>query len=353
MNKMNEERENSEDNNISIKDVAREAEVSPTTVSRVINNSKHPVNEKTKEIVKKTIKKLNYQPNRLAQGLKKNKSNIIGVIVHDISDEYFAQMVKGIETVTFDNDYIVNIINTERDIHKELKAVNMLKANRAEAVILTGGNLINDEYHKKMKNHIKDLKSQNTYILGVTSHPYEIKNIRIGNRKAAEIITQYMIDKGYKNIAYINGPPILSTTRERLKGYKYTLGKAEIKVRKEYIIPGDFTFEGGRKAADKLEKLFNDDNKIEAVVASNDEAALGLIWELKQKGINIPQEIAVGGIGDIPAAKYSEPGLTTISLPLYELGQKIGKNVVNYLNNNLDEMETLEVNIGLVERKST
>ena len=344
---------NKENNNISIKDVAREAEVSPTTVSRVINNSNHPVNNKTKALVKKAIKKLNYQPNRLAQGLKKNKSNIIGVIVHDISDEYFAQMVKGIETVTFDNDYIVNIINTERDIYKELKAVNMLKANRAEAIILTGGNLIDDEYYEKMEGHINDLKDQDTYILGVTSHPFDINNIRIGNKKAAETITQYLLNKKYKNIVYINGPEILSTTRERLRGYKNALKNADIKIKDEYIISGDFTFEGGRRAAENIKKMLAGGQNIEAIVASNDETALGLIWELKQKGIDIPRDIAVSGIGNIPAAKYSEPGLTTISLPLYELGQKIGNNVVNYLNGNIEEMKKLEVNIGLVEREST
>ncbi|MFW6308662.1 MAG: LacI family DNA-binding transcriptional regulator [bacterium] len=334
---------------VSIKDVAEEAGVSPTTVSRVINDSDHPVNEKTREIVEKAIKKLDYQPNRLAQGLKKNKSNIIGVIVHDISDEYFAQLVKGIEAVTFDNDYIVNIINTQRNIHKELKAVTMLKANRAEAIIFTGGNLNNEYYNKKMKDHIKDLKKQGTYILGVTSHPHDIINIKIGNKKAAAIITNYMLKQGRDKIGFVNGPEILSTSEQRLEGYKETLQAAGKKIDSNIILPGDFSFEGGRRAAKKL--LDKDISRIEAVIASNDETALGLIWELTQNNINIPGNIAIGGIGDIPASKYTNPPLTTVSLPLYDLGKKLGEKVVNFLKKD-KKTGDIKVDIGLVKRES-
>ena len=335
--------------NISIKDVAQRAGVSPTTVSRVINDSKHPVNENTKKLVREAIDELNYQPNRLAQGLKKNKSKIIGVIVHDISDEYFAQMVRGIETVTFDNDYIVNIINTERDIHKELKAVEMLKANRAEAIIFTGGNLIDNYYNQKMKKNIKELKNQGCYIVGVTSHPFDIKNIEIGNKEAAESITKHLIDKGHQQIAYVNGPEILNTTRERYRGYKKAFKETDIELKGELVVDGDFTFEGGRQAAKDLLK-FKD--QITAIVASNDETALGVMWQLKQEGIQIPEDISVTGIGNIPASNYSHPPLTTISLPLYDLGQQLGDYLINYLKDSHKEISDVEVEIGLVERSS-
>jgi LacI family transcriptional regulator len=336
-------------NKISIRDVARLAGVSPTTVSRVINDSEHPVNIKTKNAVEDAVKELNFQPNRLAQGLIKNKSNIIGVIVHDISDEYFAEMVKGIESIIFNHDYIVNIYNTNRDIHKELKAINMLKANRAEAIVLTGGYLLDDYYMQEMKQYIEQLKKQGCYIISVTSHPFDIKNIEIGNKLAARTITEYLLNKGHRDIAYVNGPEILNTTKDRFSGYKQALRDRNINLKEQLIIPGDFSFEGGRRAVLQLFKYIED---ITAIVAANDETALGLMWQLKQKGIKIPEDISIVGIGNIPAARYSYPPLTTISLPLYTLGKQIGNYIMSKLQKDSVIGEDIEVHIGLVERKS-
>ncbi len=340
--------------NASIKDVAELAGVSPTTVSRVINNSDHPVNDETKFKVEKAIKKLNYQPNRLAQGLKNNKSKIIGVIVHDISDSYFAEIVKGIENITFNNDYIANIINTERDIDKELKAVNLLKVNMAEGIVFTGGHLIDIRYEKEMEKHIKELKNQNSCILGVTSHPFEFKNIEIGNFKAGCKAVNYLLENGHKNIAFIKGPDILSTSRERFDGYEETMIKNNISIKEKFIFEGDFSFEGGRKAARKILKY---KDQITGIVAANDKTALGLIWELKKNNIKVPDKISVIGIGDIPSSKYADPPLTTVSLPLYKLGEKIGKYIIGELKENKNKekikINNLNFEIGLKQRSST
>lgn len=317
-----------DNNKISIKDVARLAGVSPTTVSRVINKSEHPVNVKTREVVEAAIEKLNFEPNRLAQGLINNKSNIIGVIVHDISDPYFAEILKGIKEVISDR-YIVNIYNTFRDIDKELRAVNMLRANKADAVVFTGGSLLDDYYRDKMNNYIK--------------------TIEIGNKLAAQMITDYLINLNHRKIAYINGPEILGTTMERLAGYKNSLINHGLSINNNYIIKGNFSFEGGRRAALELLSI---SNEITAVVAANDETALGLIWELKNKGLDIPGDISVVGIGNIPMARYSYPPLTTISLPIYKLGVQIGEYIIDRLCDEQFIDEGFDVEIGLVERNS-
>ncbi|AZO94387.1 LacI family DNA-binding transcriptional regulator [Halocella sp. SP3-1] len=336
-------------NKISIKDVAKLAGVSITTVSRVINNSKHPVSSKTRVEVQKAIKELNFQPNRLAQGLINNKSSIIGVIVHDISDTYFSEMVKGIEEVTFENDYIINIYNTDRDIHKELQAVNMLKANQAEAIVFTGGHLIDDFYDRQIREYIKQLKQQGCYIISVNPYPYNIKDIDIGNKLATRTITEYLFNKGHENIAYVTGPAISHTTWERFSGYKDALKNKGLIFREEFVISGDFTFEGGRKAALELLDHISD---ITAVVTANDATALGLMWELKHNGVNIPEDVSVVGIGNIPETKYAYPPLTTIALPLFELGKKIGNCLMSKLLNNKVILEDIDVKIGLIERKS-
>jgi LacI family transcriptional regulator len=204
----------------------------------------------------------------MAHGLITNRSGIIGIIIHDISDAYFAEIVKGVQEVLFDYDYIVNIYNTYRNVDKELRAVNMLIANRADAVVLTGGTLLDSYYKEKMQQYIEELKSYGSIVIGVTSHPFAIKNIKIGNEYIVKTIYNYLASKGHQKIAYINGPELLSTTQNRFSGYKQALLERKAVINKNLIIKSDFTFMGGRKAA--LE-LLDHLGEFTAVIASNDE----------------------------------------------------------------------------------
>ncbi len=333
---------------ISIKDVAKKAGVSPTTVSRVINNSDHPVSESTKKLVESAIAELDFEPNRLAQGLINNKSNIIGVIVHDISDPYFAEILKGIEEIISDYDYIINIYNTFRDIDKELKAVNTLRALRADGIVFAGGSLLNKRYEDKMHWYVDQLRNNGTVVVGVASHPFSIKTIPVGNNQAAKMITEYLCKHGHQRIAYINGPEIISTTRERLEGFKDVMLSKNI-FNKNLIIDGDFSFEGGRKAGLKLLEVID---SVSAVVAANDESALGLIWELKNRGVKVPEDISVVGIGNIPESKYSYPPLTTISLPIRKIGLQVGSYLISMLEDKPQLDDNYITELSLVERDS-
>lgn len=334
---------------VSIKEVAKLAGVSPTTVSRVINNSDHPVSEDTKKMVENAIEELNFTPNRMAQGLLSNKSNIIGVIVHDISDDYFSEILKGIESVLYEEDYIVNIFNTYRDIKRELRAVNMLGVNRADAVIFTGGSLIDEVYNKSIVPLIKQLKADGSVILSVTRHPYTDINFEIGNSDAAKEMTNYLFKMGHKKIAYVNGPRILSTSHQRCKGFIEAFNEKNITINYDFIFSSDFTFEGGRKAALKIIKIIND---ISAVLLANDEMALGLIWELRNQGFSVPEDISVVGIGNIPSTKFSYPPLTTLSLPMFSTGAAIGSYILKVLKDKEGDMISYNSSRELVERES-
>lgn len=334
---------------ISIKDVAKLAGVSPTTVSRVINNSDHPVSKDTRQAVEVAIQELDFEPNRLARGLIKNKSDIIGVIVHDISDPYFAEILKGIEEVTTEHDYIVNIYNTYRDVEKELKAVNTLRAIQADGIVFTGGSLLDEKYKKKMRWYVEQLKKHDVTIVGIATHPSGIKNIKVGNIVAVQTITDYLFNKGHRKIGYVNGPEILSTTKERYQGYQQSFASHGLNINEQLVIPGNFTFAGGRKAADRI---VNRIDEVTAVVCANDETALGLIWELKNQGVSVPEEISVVGIGNIPEAQYSYPPLTTISLPIRKIGLRAGAYLVNRLLGKDELNVDVGTEISLVERQS-
>lgn len=340
----------SKNKKISITDVAELAGVSPTTVSRVINNSDHPVSKKTREIVEKAVKKLDFQPNRMAQNLINNRSHIVGVIVHDISDEYFGEIVKGIEEIVFDYDYIVNIYNTARDVEKELDSVKMLRANRAEALVFTGGSIIDEHYNEIMSQHLKAMKENGSIIIGITTSPFDIIHFTsAAHKEAGKKITDYLIDINHKKIAYINGPEYISTAQERLKGYKESMQKNNLEIKDDYILSGDFTFESGRRAA---EEIIDKDLDITAVIGANDMAALGAIWEFKNQGLNVPEDISVAGIGDIPDAKYAYPPLTTVCIPIYQIGKCIGKYIIKKLEKDLSLPVEDEIKLTIAERES-
>jgi len=318
---------------ITIKDVAELAGCSPTTVSRVINNSDHPVSEDTAKNVRDAVKKLEYSPNRIAQGLKSDKSNIIGVIVHDLCDPYYAKIVKGIGKSISSHEYILNIYNTNHDQETELQAVKALKSNRADALIFAGGAFIDSVYKNEMRNYIDYFKNQNTVLLGITPHPFDIFDIDLQNENNAELITNYIIEKGHSKIAYINGPQNLFTSILRQKGYKKALKNNDILLNKNLFYEGDFSFEGGRKAA--LE-ILDSSQEITAVVAANDATALGLIWELNHQGIRVPNDISVVGIDGLSEGRYSYPPLTTVSIPAYELGISVGRYILQQFQIDLD-----------------
>jgi LacI family transcriptional regulator len=195
---------------------------------------------------------------------------------------------------------------------------------------------------------VEQLKSQGTVMLGVTPHPFEINNISLGNKKAAAMIGDYLLQNGHQKIAFVDGPEKLYTSYLRREGLKESLKKHKLQLKDDLIFAGDFSFEGGRKAALKLmDKI----DQITAVVGANDATALGLIWELNNQGIKVPADISVVGIDDLPEAKYSYPPLTTISLPIYQLGTNIGKYLLESLTSD-HKPELNEVKMQLIERKS-
>jgi len=224
----------------------------------------------------------------------------------------------------------------------------MLKANRADAIVFAGGALMDKEYEQKMYSIVEQLKSQGTVLLGVTPHPFDINNISLGNKKAAALIGDYLVENGHQKIAFVDGPEKLYTSYLRREGLKESLAKHNLKLEDELIFSGDFSFEGGRKAA---LKLMDKVDQITAVVGANDATALGLIWELNNQGIKVPDDISVVGIDDLPEAKYSYPPLTTISLPIHQLGTNIGKYLLESLTTNQNsDLENVETK--LIERES-
>jgi LacI family transcriptional regulator len=313
----------------SIVDVAKKAGVSVTTVSRVLNNDPHPVNERTRARVLEVAAELNFSPNALARALVSEKSKIIGVVVGDASDPYFATIVRGISDIAHEHDYLTIICNSDRIAKVELNYVRLLWNYRADGIVFAGGGLTDPDYQAQLSAMTERLKNLGVGIVALGCHISGIPQVNIDNRQAAFDITNHLINLGHQNIAYIGGPPSLTTSTQRLDGYKKALAEHNIPFDPTLVVDSDFTEESGMTGADRLIEL---NPCPTAIVGSNDRVAIGCLVRLKQHGIKIPDQISVAGIDDIMATQHVDPAITTIRIPMREMGRKGMQQLLCHIN---------------------
>jgi LacI family transcriptional regulator len=334
----------------SLADVAKLANVSIPTASRVLNGSKHPVSEEKRLVVLEAARTLNYSPSVLAQALVTGFTHIVGVIVGDATDPYFASIVRGVEDVARANGYLVIVCNSDRVPEVELSYLHTLNGYRVDGVIFAGGGLIHGEYLAEVSEVLKIFQKREAICISLGKHLFPSFPVIVANEEMVGDAIDFLVSLGHKRIAYISGPKLLTTTEQRLRGYKDALMSNGIEPDEALILSGNYKYESGWQAADSIHAL---KVKPTAVLASNDVMAIGCMAGLKELGYRIPDDISIMGIDDIPFAKFVDPALTTVALPLYELG-KVGMESLIKLHNGeaLDEKGVLLPH-SLVARKST
>lgn len=332
--------------NTSMKDVAEYAGVSVSTVSRIINNTDYPVSKELENKVLEAVKELNYYPNLSARNLRTNVSNTIGLIVRDVSDPYYGNIAKGVTVKSLENNIMPIICNTGRQKKQELKFHELLWNYRVRGIILGGGGINDKDYIHQFSERIHHLQKQGLRIIALA--PQGDKNIpmvSVNNRKVGYNITEYLIKKGHKNIAFIGGPKNIITSIERFKGYKKAIEDNCLSYNKNIIMWSDYTWEGGFKVASRIIKK---NTKFTGIVCANDNIAIGVLKALKAHNISVPNDISIISIGNIPISSYTNPQLTTASIPLEKLGEKS----VEILLDDTYEKNNVYVKSEIIERES-
>jgi DNA-binding LacI/PurR family transcriptional regulator len=335
----------------SISDVAKLAGVSVTTVSRVINNSAHPVNQETRERVLKVAQELNFVPNALARALVSDSTHMIGVLVGDASDPYFATILRGISVMAREEGYLTMICNSDRLPEVELSYVQMMSNYHVDGILFTGGGLTDSSYIQEMRNLLADLQGRGVPVVLLGTHRFSAPQISIDNIQAAMDMTEYLISLGHKRIGFINGPDVLTTSALRLEGYCKALEKYGIPYDPGIVVSSEFTYEDGQRATDLI---LSCPEMPTAIFGSNDLTAIGCLSRLRERGIQVPEEISVAGFDDISAARYVNPPLTTIHVPMWDLGAAGMHHLLKLINKEEQAIqETLLLPYTLIERKST
>lgn len=298
--------------NVTIKDIAKRANVSIATVSRVINNKSEGVGPETRERILNIIKDMNYYPSRIARGMVTKKSNILGLILPDISNPFFPDLVRGVEDTASNYGYNIILCNTDNNKDKEEAYIRVLKENHVAGIIFTS------VIRKKDRNIKLLLESKIPFVL--MDRNININNVPkvfTDNISGMYEMISYLIQNGHQSIAYISGPNLNSSTDQRLKGYKMALTDAGIPIDLGIIKEGNYKMDSGRTC---MIELLKENKKFTAVACANDMMAVGALDVLKDRGIKIPDEISITGYDDILMTTVISPKLTTVAQPKYEMG---------------------------------
>lgn len=327
-----------------MKDVARLAGVSTSTVSHVINNNRF-VSEGVREKVEQAIRSLNYAPSALARSLKINQTHTIGMLLTTSSNPFYAEVVRGVEDSCYQRGYSLILCNTAGDEERMNRSLETLMQKRVDGLLM-----MCTESHLPSADILNRYPSIPTVMMDWA--PFEGRGDIIQDNAllGGELATQHLIDSGYTRIACIAGPQDKTTARMRLEGFHCAMTKSGLEVLPGYVVNGDFEFQGGYNGMIELLAL---ETVPQAVFTSNDAMAVGVYHALYQAGLQIPQDVAVMGYDDIELARYLSPPLSTIHQPKDELGELAIDTLIHRLRDPDASQQTLVLTPELVARGST
>ncbi|UQS85209.1 catabolite control protein A [Apilactobacillus apisilvae] len=327
---------------VTIYDVARESKVSMATVSRVLNGNSN-VRPATKQKVMDVINKMEYRPNAVARGLASKKTTTVGVIIPDVTDEYFASLARGIDDIASMYKYNIILANSDDNPDKQIKVLNNLLSKQVDGIIFMG-NEISDEL-------IIEFKRSNAPIVlaGSIDDSGSVPSVNIDYTDAVMDETIQLIKHSNRKIAFISGSLNQTINKKyRLKGYRKALKKYNYKFDDKMIFETNSSYEDGYKLANKL---INE--KVKAAIVTNDELAAGVMNGLTDSGINIPNDFEIFTSNNTKLSKMVRPQLSSITQPLYDIGAVSMRLLTKIMNNEPINEKQVLLNYDILQRDST
>ncbi|MEV4949798.1 LacI family DNA-binding transcriptional regulator [Streptomyces sp. NPDC053755] len=315
---------------VTLADVAARAQVSPATVSRVLNGN-YPVAASTRERVLRAVDELDYVLNGPASSLAAATSDLVGILVNDIADPFFGIMAGAAQSAIGEGasgrgggEKLAVVCNTGGSPERELTYLTLLQRQRAAAVILTGGSLEVPEHMAAVAAKLARLADAGTRVVLCGRPPVagdaSVAALTFDNRAGARRLAEHLLALGHRRIGYVAGPADRTTTRDRLEGHREAMAAAE--VAEGPTVHGSYD---RRSGYDATLELLRRDPTLTAVVAANDTVALGACAALRDRGSSIPGDVSVAGFDDLPFSLDAVPALTTVRLPLHEAGARAGR----------------------------
>ncbi|HLO12033.1 MAG TPA: catabolite control protein A [Pseudoneobacillus sp.] len=330
--------------NVTIYDVAREANVSMATVSRVVNGNPN-VKPVTRKKVLDVIERLGYRPNAVARGLASKKTTTVGVIIPDISSMFFAELARGIEDIATMYKYNIILSNSDQNMDKELHLLNTMLGKQVDGIVFMGGNITS--------NHVEEFEKSPVPIVlaGSIEESGKIPSVNIDYEQSTFDSIIEFVEKGHKDIAFVTGPihePI--NGEKKLIGYQRALEQSGIPYREEFVVEGDYTYDSGIEAFDKL---LENREKPTAIFVGTDEMALGVVHGAEDKGYHIPNDFEIISSDNTRLALMVRPQLTTVVQPLYDIGAVSMRLLTKYMNKEIVDNHIVVLPHRIEHRQST
>ncbi len=337
---------------VTIYDIAREAETSTATVSRVLSNSGYPVKEEMRKKILLAAEKLNYLPNSLGRMLKKSESMDIGVIIPTISNPFYPQVILGIELEARRRSYNILLCNSFRDPDTEKKYITSLVQKQVKGIIISSI----DENHMFLKQMIEN--EVKIVVFDQDIDRLKCNKVGFDFLKGGMIAVEHLIKNGHRNIAFVSAPLTRKSRRETMEGYKLALLKNELPFNENNIIISEteeefenatYEFENGRGLVKKFLEI---EERPTAIFAVNDMTAFGVIRELWNNNILVPDDVSVVGFDNIEVSTMINPPLTTVNQPSFETGRLACKTLLDSMEDSNYGEVSITLEPSLVERKS-
>lgn len=326
-----------------IRDVARHAGVSISTVSRVLNNT-CPVDVEKQKAVKRAVSELGYIPNPAARSLHSRKTGGLGILLPFVSGEFFSEFLSAVDETAQKEGFFL-LISTSHyssaDLNKALQGMH----RRVDGLLVMAPLFDNHHIDHSL------FSEQTTVFVNTHTNGDQVDSLTFDNYGGMYAMTAHLLSKGHRRIAFIKGPDGTFDSQERLNGYLNALRDTGVESDADMIVPGGYTLREGYNAA---KQLLSHKRLPEAIMASNDYAALGVIHALREENIATPSQIAVTGFDDVPSAMYSMPSLSTVHVPLRELGTAATNLLLDRINQkSARPRQQLTLPVQLVIRDST
>ncbi|QHT59555.1 LacI family transcriptional regulator [Paenibacillus lycopersici] len=311
---------------VTVYDIAKEANVSVATVSRVLNNTA-PVKASTRERIQSLINKYQFQPNALARSLIKKETGMIGIILPDITNPFFPEVLAGLEQEARKQGYTFFLCDTgssNMDIKEQYKResqyLNILMEKQVDGIIMLGGRIDLYKCTKEMAKEVAAINKRVPLVLINGNLPgAEFHRVVIDEVAGGRMVTEHLIGLGHRDIAFIGGYPQMSNTVARLQGFRTAMEEAGLPVREDWIDHGGFSVQRGKNMMGRL--LDMKEARPTAVVCANDLVGIGAIKAAVKAGLQVPGDISITGVDGVPLAASVIPELTTMSLRCLELGR--------------------------------
>jgi LacI family transcriptional regulator len=303
---------------VTLADVAEAAGVSLATASRALNGSPNRhVREDLRRRVLSAAQELNYSLNTQAQAVARGRTSVVGLIVHDVADPYFSSIAAGVMRQAEKHGLIVTMATTSRDPAREVEHVRILRSQRARALVMAGTRFADSGLLGELESELSMYESAGGRVAMISQRRLPVDTVVVENRAGARALAEALHGLGHRRFGVLAAPSQVLTSKDRVAGFREAAARRGCQVPREHVFTGAFTRDGGYEA---MSRLLERQVDVTCVFAANDVMAVGAMAAARDHGVALPREMAVAGFDDIATLRDITPGLTTVRLPLEDMG---------------------------------